>query len=144
MRYSSSARNTWVLCVALLLLSGCTLPSKFEAFNNAGIEVRIIQVLFEDQKLFDLAANSSVALENWDAYGDVHFTVNAGDKQWHYKPKHISHEFGKLRRFSHWLFKVQIEKDGSVFVLGPGKEFPQTNHIVQPEGYPLRPVDENV
>ena len=144
MRSSNSARSIWVLCVVLLLLSGCTLPSKFEVFNNTGIEVRIIQVISEDQESFHLAANSSTTLENWDAHGDVHFTITAGDKQWHYKPKYISHEFGKLRWFSHWLFKVQIEKDGSVFVLGSGKEFPQTNHIVQPEGYPLRPVDENV
>ena len=144
MKYSSSARSVWVLCVALLLLSGCTLPSKFEVFNNTGFEVRIVQVLFEGQKSFDLPVKGSLTLEHWDAYGDVHFKVIASDKQWNYKPKHISHEFGKLRWFSHWLFKVQIEKDGSVFVLGPEKEFPQTNHIVQPVGYPLRPVDENV
>jgi hypothetical protein len=125
-------------------LSGCTLPSKFEVFNNTGIEVRIIQVISEDKKSFDLAANTSMTLENWDDYGDVCFTIMAGNKQWHYTPEYISHEFGKLRRFSHWLFKVQIEKDSSVFVLGPEKEFPQIKHIAQPEGYTLRPVDENV
>ena len=144
MKYYSGARSIWVLCAALLLLSGCTLPSKFEVFNNTGIEVRIIQVISKDQKSFDLAPNSSMTFESWDAYGDAHFTVIAGDKQWHYKPEYISHHFGKLRRFSHWLFKVQIEKDGSVFILEREKEFPQTNHIAQPEGYPLRPTDENV
>lgn len=144
MKYFSGAKSIFVLCAALLLLSGCTLPSIFEVFNNTGIVVRIIQAISEEQKSFDLAPNSSITMENWDAYGDAHFTVIIGDKQWHYKPVYISHQFGELRRFSHWLFKVQIEKDGSVFVLGPEEEFPQTNHIVQPEGYPLRPGDKNV
>jgi len=106
--------------------------------------VRVIHVIGEKKKTYDLASDSSVTLEDWDAYGDAEFTVTAGDKQWQYKPEYISHHFGKLKRFSHWLFKLKIEKDGSVFVLGPEKEFPQTRHVAQPEGYPLKPADENV
>lgn len=144
MEYLGGARRNWVLCVALLLLSGCTLPSRFEVFNNTGIELRVIQIIAEERKSFDMLPNSSITLESWEAFGDAHFTVIAGDKQWHYKPEYISHEFGELRRFSHWLFKVQIDRDGSVYILGPEREFPQTSHIAQPESYPLRPADENV
>ena len=144
MKYLYGTRNIWILPFALLLLSGCTFPSKFEVFNNTGDELRVIQVIAENRKSFDLAPGDSLILEQWEAFSEAQFTVITGDKRWQYKPVYISHHFGELRRFSHWLFKLQIEKDGSVFVLGPKNEFPQKEHIAQPEGYPLRPSNENV
>ena len=137
-------RNIWVLCVTLLLLNGCSLPSKYEIYNNTGTDLRVVQNISGEIETFDIAPNSTVILESWDAYGEAHFIVLAGEVQWNYKPVYISHKYGDLKYFSHVLFRVQIEKDGSVAVLGPGKSFPQTKHVAQPEGYPLRPRDENV
>jgi hypothetical protein len=143
--YEKVILNSWtlikflVLCVALLLLSGCSLPSKFEIYNNTGKELYVIQDGYGQRKSFNLTLNSSLTITSWDISGESHFTVIIGEKRWHYKPSYISHGYGDLNYFSHWLFKIQIENDGSVFVLEPGKDFPQTKHVHQPEGYPLMP-----
>ena len=138
-------RNLWVLFATLFLLSGCTLPSKFEIYNNTVTELRVVQHLSGEIESYDIAPNSSVTIESWDVYFDEdHVKVIAGEVQWNYRPVYISHKYGELKYLSHWIFRVQIEKDGNVFVLESGARFPQTKHATQPEGYPLRPQDENV
>ena len=64
-------RNIWILPFALFLLSGCTFPSKFEVFNNTGDEVRVIQVIAENRKSFDLAPGDSMILERWEAFSEA-------------------------------------------------------------------------
>ena len=138
-------RNLWILFVTLILLSGCTLPSKFEIYNNTGTELRVVQHLCGEIESHDISPNSSVTIESWEVcFDEDYFTVLAGKEQWNYRPVYISHKYGESKYFSHWLFRVQIEKGGSVFVLERGASFPQTKHTAQPEGYPLRPRDENV
>ena len=148
MKYIGATKTLWVLGAALLLLCGCTFFLKFEVFNNTDSELHVIQEVDGERKSFNIAPKGSLTLEGWDAYGEAKFTVIAGEKRWNYRPVHIKHRYGEPNFFPYffpfWLFRRQIEKDGRVFVLEPGKRFPQSRHIAQPEGYPLKPRDGNV
>jgi len=106
------------------------------------MNILLVRVLDNSNHCHNIAPGDSVLFETWDTFKEEHITVIAGEVEWHYKPAYISHAFGQLHRFTHWLFKLQIEKNGDVFVLAPDDDFPQEMHITQPEHYPLRPVYE--
>ncbi|WP_158684696.1 hypothetical protein [Pseudoalteromonas sp. T1lg48] len=91
-----------------------------------------------------ISKSTSATIDSWDNYIGLAVRVSSGIDVWFYKPTYINHKFGEGYYFSHWLFKLQIEPTGKVFVINPKLDFPQSQHVKQPEGYPLQPTSKDV
>jgi len=128
----------------LFLLASCSLPPKFQVFNNTTSELTITINGVDTTKQFVIAANSSITIDDWAEFGDINLEIKSVEFSWSYKSAYISHGFGEGFYFSHWLFKLQIEPSGKIFVINPKLELPQVQHVKQPKGYPLRPISKNV
>jgi len=132
-----------------LILSSCTLGSKFEIFNNTENEIKITLGQKKSFTSYNLNSGKSLVFDDsdfleWDFLEFVEISIPDRNISWRYKPEYISHEFGEGFYFSHWLFKLQLESDGSIYVIEPGASFPQDAHVEQPENYPLKPNEISV
>ena len=119
------------------MLTSCSRAVVFHMFNNTELD---IEVLTRDSvgkvTRHHILKNQSEQLQFTD-----HLIVNDGTNRWEYEVKSVpkfkkymtSESFGPLR------VDIQLEKDGSIFVLAPKSTIPASNFPDQPDGYPLRP-----
>jgi hypothetical protein len=55
----------------------------------------------------------------------------------------IDHKYFAATQFPPTTIKIQVEPDGSIFVLAPGTRNVTTNIPPQPDGFPLHPLQSS-
>ncbi len=136
--------RTIVFTSLVFLLNSCSLPSKFEVYNNTGSPIKILMEKGDYVEHYDISTNTSLVIDYWELPYGVAVEIKAKNSTWLYTPRYISHSFGEDFIFSHYLFKLQVESNGQIFVVSPESALPQEEHVKQPEGYPLTPQSKNV
>jgi hypothetical protein len=137
--------------LAFLLLTSCSVLSRVIVFNNtagtAGFAVN-------DEKLRQIAPGEERWIHSgWRCLEDhcsSEIAVERNGYRYSYKYGGSREEFPFLREYSvrKWhparnVIKMQLNADGSLFVVRPGQRFPISAMEAQPSGFPLHPIDRS-
>ena len=129
--------------VALLVL-GCTDISGVKLCNNSGEAITLVSVVGEIPPHAGKTRTNRIVIANGHEVKVnliSSFSVQSANWHWSYRP-----EIGIPGRFyrhehGHWRFvQVQLEQDGTIYVLTPGSTSPVHEFAAQPPGYPLHPL----
>jgi hypothetical protein len=103
-----------ILLVAVILIPACTIPAKIELYNNSGEPITV--EIDNDSLLISPNTTASFGQD----YGIV-FSIKTNGP------------------FTKRVFRAQFEANGFIWAVGPEQEYPVTNFIDQPEGFPVEP-----
>lgn len=136
------SRYHW-LCLAVLMIVGCTIQLTCDLYNNTGSEITIVQKKSDHTvSNISVAANSSVQLSGWNL---LEYEIVRGDDAWKYKPTSVGSMYVSYVGFGPWkkrLFKAQIESNGQIFILNADQRAPLTDIPGQPSDFPLLPIQK--
>jgi hypothetical protein len=124
-----------ILLVAVILIPACTIPAKIELYNNSGEPITV--EIDNDSLLISPNTTASFGQD----YGIV-FSIktNGASFQYHVDRLALSNiEFVGWGPFTKRVFRAQFEANGFIWAVGPEQEYPVTNFIDQPEGFPVEP-----
>ncbi len=129
-----------VAVLLCFLLQGCTISTTARLYNNTGSVLNIKQIsTTEATKNFKLLPDKVIDLENWES---DEFIISSGNGVWKYTSPMVAAGFTKSHGWGPFvkrITKVQIEKDGNIYLLGVDQDFPSTSFVLQPQGFPLKP-----
>ncbi|GGE88688.1 hypothetical protein GCM10008027_12000 [Pseudoalteromonas gelatinilytica] len=122
-----------------LFLVACSVASKFEIYNNTGVEITLTLNKGDYSASYNIKPAGYITLDYWDLPNGVKATVNSNNFSWEFLPKYVDHSFAKRSMIpSYNLFKLQIDLNGTVYVVAPESDFPAQPHAEQPKFYPLQ------
>ena len=133
--------------ILALTLSSCTPGTKYLLFNNTGEEIEILLV----GETYKLQSHEWLDL-NWPR--NPLLIVRTGERTFNYA---VSFSYsgrvsvsgvevvlpvgGCSLSLLYVTFCLQIERDGSVYVVPRGESFPASVPRPQPQGFPVHPIE---
>lgn len=125
-----------ILALALCLtVASCSRGFIFKAFNNSGEDLIIISY---DGKLvpheFVVAAGASV-----DVQFPTILTIKHPKGEWKYDLVRTDNRYHYTRAGGLRVQDIQIEADGSIYLILPNQKYSGKCFNHQPDGYPIRP-----
>lgn len=124
-----------LLFTVALFLASCTIPAEIELYNNSG---EPITVEVGNETL--IISHDSTTSFGHD-YG-IEFVITMNSTIFHYHVDRLALsnvEFVGWGPFTKRVFRAQLQADGSIWAVSPEQEYPVTNFIHQPEGFPVEP-----
>lgn len=131
------------LLLVAITLTGCVIVETDSIHNNTGRDLTLIPKWTTNSVAFPLKKDE--ALE----FYSPSFEIRHENGTWRYemKPYALQKKAGEKRLIkfykrthgNHILVKMQIQQDGSIFLIPPDSTAPVTHFPDQPEGFPLRP-----
>jgi hypothetical protein len=121
--------------IPLLLFVSCASGVVVELQNNSGEDLVVVNIYPNGQeetyrikknRVLHMGVPSRLRVEH------IH-------GKWSYEHSSIPMEFEKRKNSMISVISLQIEKDGTIYVLPPGAKGPAGDFPAQPPGYPLRP-----
>jgi hypothetical protein len=137
-----------LLLPTLLLLVGCPWSEMDEIYNNSGQDLTLIRTSSGQYRGWTNVVRNG---ESVGCYPPITLIIRERDATWNYGSRPSWGVFHKksgdkqLIKFyketspSQLLIKMQIQSDGSIYLLPPDSSAPATNFPSQPEGFPLKP-----
>jgi len=123
------------LLVALICTSGCILAETDTVYNHSGQDLTIIAIDF-DGKREEMLVGAGAHIQFYSPYIEVRHK----DGVWHYNLKEMVNGYFNSKKTRNVFFvNLQIEPNGSVYVIPPKATGIVTRFPRQPEGFPLRP-----
>jgi len=126
-----------------VLLSSCTIPLTCKLYNNTTMPIQVIQrdnFGKEQEKHFSLMPNESVDIDGWTSRV---YVIKTESISWGYTLKSSRYseyyEFVGFVPFTKRVIRAQVNEDGKIFLIKNGEDFPISDNVEQPEGYPLTP-----
>ena len=131
-----------IFLVCALYLAGCSISLSCYIYNNTGNDIVVSRILYGSNVDIDIEAGSSALIKDWSSA-----TINVfGDHvRWSFTPIipiDQTERFVDYRGIGPWstrFIKVQLEKDGRIFILEPSKIAPVVGFPEQPNGFPMYP-----
>jgi len=119
-----------VLCG--LVAGGCFAFPRFVVFNNSAKEIAVHSSLHE----YRIPPGRSLDIIDGTLTSEM--AIKSDGDTWHYSFRYPPKQFRRGGLFRD-TYLWQIEADGRVYVVGPGRDLPSRDHSGQPAGYPLTP-----
>lgn len=125
-----------ILAFLFALLSGCVQNQVQIFYNHSGED---LEITCEHEKgifrTYKIKHDHSLEIP-------LCFSISIASKTntWKYLPLKVPDEYYE-NRASGKILKEQIEKDGGIYLLPPGENFPSLLPGRQPKGYPLKPQE---
>jgi hypothetical protein len=132
----SHTRITLVAMLLAILATSCRRGVVLLVFNHAGFEVTVFSYdsvgNFDSERL-----NSGEAHElGWPSRLSIHHGTNV----WKYDTFSLpANKYLCIGGFHPDFLKLQVEKDGAIYVISPLAKHSVTNFPVQPSDFPLHP-----
>lgn len=130
-----------------IALTGCVIIERDVMYNNSGQELIIMQ-----KYLTNSPPRTIKYGETFEFYAS-YIEIRHGNDIWQYGRKPFALEFHKrinsknIIKFykriggNQILVKLQVQPDGSIYLIPPDSNGPVTDFPEQPEGFPLKPQD---
>lgn len=124
-----------LLVLSAALVSSCLLyMPENELYNNTGKDLKITLVFSQSEKTITLKNNQSASIGVPRT-----FKIQTVDTTWHYDDQPIMLKYHKYLGKHTFLAKLQIEQNGTIYLLLPDSTAPVDSFPPQPEGFPLKP-----
>ena len=130
-------QRAFLVCITASTLS-CTPYVDFKLFNNTDARVEIVATWHSGaEETFSVGAGGSKTLPGF-ARRRWRITTH----NWEYQPPvRYPQRFQSRARFRlAYLYLLQLEPDGAIYLLEPHQDPPATKFTSQPEGFPLKPM----
>jgi hypothetical protein len=127
-----------LLCALLPLpvFAGCTPLDVAHLYNNSGADRRLLM----EAQTHPLPRNTAWA-GNWLEGArelEVHSVRDDAPVIWKYDWQRVPREFGS-HFWTRTDYQLQLEPDGSIYVVGPKEKLPAKSFGTQPPGWPMKP-----
>ena len=129
--------QTLGVVLAAALVTGCHFIPDNEIFNNTNQDLSITMITSVDGRA---RSTTEIVKSGRAIFLGVPFklAIRSGDSIWSYDlitiPSHFYRSIGANKRIA----RLQIEEDGSIYLLLPDAVWPVTKFPDQPVGYPIR------
>jgi hypothetical protein len=119
----------------LLSATGCLYVETDTFYNNSGQELSIVAQYPGTNVVMIVKDGGSIQF--YSPYIEVHHKADT----WHYETKPMVSRFHEYRRGSgnEILVNLQIQPDGTIYVMAPNASGIVTDFPPQPTGFPLKP-----
>lgn len=140
-------KKLFLLCSSLvsvaIILGGCLIVETHSVLNNTGKDITVIpegttNSLAHPLKQGEAFEFYSPSLEIRHRTGTWRYEMKRYVLQRKAGEKRLI-KFDKRTRGNHILVRMQIEQDGSIFLIPPDSIAPVAHFPDQPEGFPLHP-----
>jgi hypothetical protein len=127
----------FALVLAAVLITACTPLFEVELYNNTGENITVVAI--------NSASNATThIIKNGEAVelgSPFKLEVQQADRIWQYDIKRIPLSFHRRVGHNVHLVKIQIQSDGSIYLLLPdATKGPVVTFPPQPGGYPIHPI----
>jgi hypothetical protein len=129
----TQSSSTYMLLLSMLLVTSCHPGVVVDWLNNSGQDLVVVTINARSEETTYAIKKNRVLRTGIP----VKLRIEHNTGSWHYEPPTVPERFWRSKNAMVSVISLQIEKDGSIYVLQPGTRGPVTNFPAQPVGYPL-------